>query len=554
MNFDQIYAKAESESNYLMNSDCIQVSVSCRADHPAGSGIVDAFQAGIDKQGLNARVIRTGSFGYYEIEPLVLIEKPGHPGVLYKSADTEIVSELINDYLVNDNPRADLALCSFGNDKPENIPLADDLSLFNLQKRIALRNCGLIDPENINHYIMCGGYGGFSRALQMSRANVIEEIENSGLRGRGGAGYSTAEKWKVCSETAGEDKYVICNAVDSDPGSFTGGLLLTGDPHSFLEGLLISAYAVGASDCIVFMDSGYAPALEILNKAIEQMREYSLLGSNILDSEFCCEITIREAPVSFVLGEETAVIRLLEQKQVMPYLRPPYPAIKGLNEKPTLINNIETLSNVSAIFLENSEWFSGIGTGTSKGTKIVSLCDAGSNKYTVEVPFGTSLGSVVEIAGIGEEGRRNIKAVQFGGPTGAYFTTGELDIAIDYESIKESGSVIGSGLIELIAGNTCAVESAKEKISYLHEQSCGKCVFCREGSLQMSDILQDIFMGQGKQQDIEMLCELGEQMKTNCICALGRTAPNPVLSTIRLFRNEYEAHIKDKRCIVKSDT
>jgi NADH:ubiquinone oxidoreductase subunit F (NADH-binding) len=424
-----------------------------------------------------------------------------------------------------------------------------DLPLFKLQNRIALRNCGYIDPENINQYILRGqGYRGLSKALQMNQQDVIEELRKSGLRGRGGAGYFTADKWKICHETEATEKYVICNAVDADPLARTARLLLEGDPHSVLEGMLIGAYAVGASRCIVYVNTEYGLAIRRLRKAFEQMREYGLLGRHILDSTFNSEIEIKEVPVSFVSGEETALLRCMEEKQVMSSMRPPYPATKGFRDKPTLTNNLETLSNVSAIFQKGSQWYSGFGTERSKGTKVITLSGNVIHKYCVEVPFGTTLQSIVEDIGGGVSDGKNIKAVQFGGPTGNYFTGDSLDIHVDYETIGEAGSIIGSGTVEVFDSGSCAVEMTRDIISYIQTQSCGKCVFCREGSYQMSDILKDISEQMGKPQDLDLLIELGEAMKIGCICGLGQTAPNPVLSSIRLFRNEYDAHIKGKRC------
>ncbi len=552
MNFDQIRAKAESESGYFKDSNCVKVFIASQADNPAGRGTADIFQDGVKEKDLDVKIITAGSFGYYDIEPIVLIKKPGNPYILYKNADPKIVPELIDDYLEKNNPRPDLAFCSIGPDRIENIPSAYDLPLFNLQNRIVLRNCGYLDPENINHYILRGGYTGLSKVLKMNQSDAIEEIKKSGLRGRGGAGYPTADKWQACFEIEDEEKYVICNAADSDPGAFTARLLLTSDPYSVLEGMLICAYTIGGSKCILFIDSEYEHAKKMINTAFVRMKEYGLLGSNILDSNFNCEIEIRESQISLVSGEETALLRSLEDKQAMPYLRPPYPETKGLFGKPTIINNIETFANITAIFQYGPEKISDIGTENSKGTKIISLSGNGSIKYTIEIPFGISLRTIVErLATIADAG--NIKAVQLGGPTGLYFPGYDLDIALDYEAIK-GRSVIGSGTLELINDTACAVEMAMKKISYLHEQSCGKCVFCREGTFQMSDILEDISKGNGGPQDIDLLNEIGEQMKTGCICDLGRTAANPVLSSIELFRNEYEVHIKEKRCPVKSGT
>jgi NADH-quinone oxidoreductase subunit F len=549
MDFEQVYTKAESECAYLSDKSCIRVIIGSSINNPDAANVFNSFQGEIDSHYIKVRVITTGSFGYYDLEPVVIIEKPGPSAVLYNNVTPEIASELVNDYLLNDNPRPDKAFCSIGSDKINNIPHISDLPLFNLQNRIALRNCGTIDPENINQYILKGqGYSGLTKALQMNQQEVIEELKKSGLRGRGGAGYFTADKWRICHDTEGSEKYVICNAVDGDPRARTARLLLESDSHSVLEGMLIGAYAIGASHCIVCVNAEYDTAIRRLRKALEQMREYGLLGHNILDSDFDSEIEIKEVPASFVSGEETALLRCMEEKQIMPYMRPPYPATHGFRDMPTSIDNVETLSNVSAIFQNGSPWYSGFGTEQSKGSKVITLTGHVVHKYSVEVPFGTTLRSIVEDIGGGVSNGKDIKAVQFGGPTGNFFAADSLDIRVDYETIEGAGSIIGSGTVEVFNNDSCAVEMTKDIISYIQTQSCGKCVFCREGSYQMMDFLKDISENMGKPQDIDLLIELGEAMKIGCICGLGRTAPNPVLSSIRLFRNEYEVHIKEKRC------
>ena len=551
MDLDQIREKAESQSGYFKDSNCVRVFIASQPDKTICHEIADAFQDRIKEKGLDVIIITAGSFGCYDIEPIVLIKKPDAPCILYKNADPKIAPELIEDYLLKNDPRPDLAFCIIGQGKIENIPSANDLPLFNLQNRIVLRNCGCLDPENIDHYILSGGYTGLANALDMDQSEAIERMRKSGLRERGGTGYLTADKWQACSEID-EEKYVICNAADSDPGAFTARLLLTSDPYSVLEGMLICSYTMGASKCILFMDSEYESAMSIINTALARMKEYGLLGSHILNSDFSCEIEIRQAQISLVSGEETALLRSLEGKQTMPYLSPPYPETKGFLGKPTIINNIETFANVTAIFQYGHERIANIGTENSKGTKVISLSENGLIKCTVEVPFGSSIRQIIEqtetIADVD-----SIKAVQLGGPTGSFFPGDGLNIPLDYEMTKER-SFVGSGSLEVIDDTNCAVEMAMKKISYLHDQSCGKCVFCREGTYQMSNILEDIFKGNGGPQDLDMLHEIGEQMKTGCICDLGREAPNPVLSSMEFFQNEYEDHIRKKRCAAKSGT
>jgi NADH:ubiquinone oxidoreductase subunit F (NADH-binding) len=338
--------------------------------------------------------------------------------------------------------------------------------------------------------------------------------------------------------------------VDADPRSKTAQLLLESDPHAVIEGLLIGAYAVGASTSIICLNGESPTSKERIGRALVQLKDYGLIGNSILDSPFSCELDMVEVAPSLVSGEETALIRALEEKQAMPMIRPPYPAVKGFDGKPTLMNNIETFANVSAIFQRGPEWFLEFGTKGSKGTKVMTLAGNIPHKYTFEVNFGTSLQTIIDKIGGGIPKGKKVKAVQLGGPTGAYFAADSLDIRLDYETIEEAGSIVGSGTVEVLSDDSCAVETCRDIISYIHTQSCGKCVFCREGTHQMSDILSGISEQSGKPQDLDLLIELSEAMKIGCICGLGRTAPNPVLSSIRLFHEEYEDHIKDKMCPV----
>jgi NADH-quinone oxidoreductase subunit F len=415
--------------------------------------------------------------------------------------------------------------------------------------RIALRNCENIDPENIYEYISYGnGYRGLARALGMSRAEAIEELRKSGLRGRGGGGYLASEKWEICREAGEGEKYIICNAIDADPKSCIARLLLEGDPHAILEGMAVGAYAAGARQGLICVNAGYEKAIKIIGKALEQARENGLLGENILESGFNFDIEIREVPASLVVGEETALIRFLENKQAMPYLRTAYPAVSGLNNKPTLVNNAETMAHVAAIFQNGAARYAATGTGQSTGTKIFNVTGDLVNEKTVEVPFGTTLRAIIEESGGGGIDAKKIKAVQFGGPTGTFLGSDSLDMPVTFDTIQEAGGIIGSGTIEVFDDTHCAVAMARDAIAYIQEQSCGKCTFCREGSYQMADILNDIAGNKARVEDIKLLLELGEGMKAGSICGLGKTAPDPVLSSLRLFRDDYEAHINNKTC------
>jgi NADH-quinone oxidoreductase subunit F len=548
MNFEQIVAKAQLECGCVNDGDLTRITVAAQFDKPVRGAVFGLFKDWAGRNGDRVKVVAAGSFGLYDLEPIVVIERPGRPQVFYSCGSDDTAKRLLKETVDGDGFAPDLAICRMGEGKAEGIPSAADLPLFKLQARIALRNCGLIDPDDISQYIAhCEGYRGLSRALGMGRESVIGELRTSGLRGRGGAGYPTAEKWKAIEQAEEGDKFVICNAVDGDARAKTAKLLLESDPHAIFEGLLIAAYATGASRAVVCMTEGNGRAMGILQKALQQMDAYDLVGARILGTDFACTIEVREVASSLVAGEETAILRALAGKQAMPYLRGNEPLLKGLEEKPTLVNNIETLANVSAILTKGAVWFAATGTQASTGSKVVSLSGMVLHSYTVEVPFGTMLNSVVSDVGGIPEGKA-IKAVQFGGPTGCYLGTGNLETPIDFETMRASGCIMGFGTVEVIGDDVCAVEMTEQLISFIHSQSCGKCVFCREGTFQISDILKDIALGEGKQQDLQLITELAEKMRIGTICGLGRGAANPVLSSLRLFGSEYEVHIREKKC------
>jgi NADH:ubiquinone oxidoreductase subunit F (NADH-binding) len=414
--------------------------------------------------------------------------------------------------------------------------------------RIALRNVGHIDPENIHDYIAREGYGGFAKALKMTPEKVIEEVSRAGLRGRGGAGFSTAEKWRSFREAEGTEKYLICNAAESDPRAYTNRILLEYDPHAVLEGILIAAYATGAGHGLIYVNAEYVLALSRLKTALKQMEEHKLFGDVIQGSDFNFHIEVVERPHAFACGEETALIRSLEGKRSVPYSRPPFPAVSGFQGKPTVVNNAETLAHVSAILQKGPEWYASYGTEQSKGTKVLTLAGNVMRPGVVEVPMGMTLRQIIYEIGEGILEGKNFKAVQTGGPTGGWLPANALDLPFDYEHLTAAGSIMGSGSMIVADSSACAVDLAKHSLFFLQAESCGKCVFCREGTIQMAEILTDISEGRGKPHDIDLLLKLGAGMKLGALCALGRTAPNPVLTTITHFRGEYEAHIKEMRC------
>jgi NADH-quinone oxidoreductase subunit F len=510
--------------------------------------ILETLRQELESNGIEAEIIQVGCIGLCYAEPMFEIAKSGRPSVFYGYLTPEKVVEIVRDYLVGDNPRPDLALGTRGEGDIEGIPRLFDLPVLKPQVRIAVRNCGNIDPANIDHYIANGGYEGLARALRMKQQEVIDEIKKSGLRGRGGAGFPTGQKWQFCHDAPGDQKYIICNADEGDPGAFMNRALLEGDPHAVLEGMLIGAYAIGASEGYIYCRAEYPLAIEHLKVAIEQMEKYGLLGENIMGSGFNFHVKIKEGAGAFVCGEETAMMASIEGSRGMPRPRPPFPANSGLWGKPTNINNVESWAHVSAIMLKEAGWWSGYGTEKSKGTKTFSLVGKVNRTGLIEVPMGITLREIIYGIGGDIAGGKKFKAVQTGGPSGGCLPTSFLDSPVDYESLAAAGSIVGSGGMVVMDEDNCMVDVARYFLTFTQLESCGKCIQCRWGTRQMLDILEDIVAGRGRQGDIELLQELGEAVKNGSLCALGGTAPNPVLTTIRYFRDEYEAHINEKRC------
>jgi len=416
------------------------------------------------------------------------------------------------------------------------------------QVRIALRNCGDIDPGNINHYIDRGGYSGLVRAMKMGPEEVIEEVGRSGLRERGWDGFPAGEKWRLSFDAPGSEKVVICNAAEGDPNSLTARTLLEGDPHSVLEGMVIGAYATGATLGWIYINVEYGLAISRLRTALKQMEDHRFLGNHILDSNVSFRIEVKEGTGKLACGDKTFLINAIEGKQTMPFVCSSRPPISGLGGKPTLIHQAETWAHVSAVMEKGAEWYAGFGTERSRGTKVLSLSGKVMHPGLIEVPIGTPLREIVYDIGGGLPDGKALKAMQIGGPTGGYLPASCLDLRIDYEHLSAAGTVMGSGSIRVIDGGACIVDQAKRSLFFIQNESCGKCVFCREGTMQMAEIMTDITEGRGKTHDIDLLLELAEGLKLGSQCELGRTASNPVLTAIRYFREEVEAHIKERRC------
>jgi NADH-quinone oxidoreductase subunit F len=507
-----------------------------------------AFETERDKCGLDIRLTQVGCLGLCYMEPTVSVRKPGAPSILYGHVDAKAAAKITKLWLQGDDPCPELAIGVEGQQPFAGIPPLQHHPSLGVSPRIIMRNCGWIDPTRFDHYLARAGYEGLEKALQMKPQEVINEVKKAGVRGRGGAGYPTAVKWQICRDRPGDVKYLICNADEGDPGAFMNRALIEGDPHTLLEGLLIGAYAAGASEAIIYIRAEYPLAVERLKLAIRQMREVGLLGEYILGSGFCANIRVVNGAGAFVCGEETALISSVEGKRGMPRPKPPFPAVSGLWGKPTVINNVDTLATVPSIIRMGAENYAQIGTERSKGTKTFALAGKVKNTGLIEVPLGTTLRQIVTHIGGGVIGDKEIKAVQTGGPSGGCIPASKLDTPVDYEALTALGTIMGSGGIIVMDDDTCMVDVARYFLSFTQRESCGKCPNCRLGTKRMLEILEDICNGEGKEGDIERLEALAQTVKTGALCGLGQTAPNPVLTTIRYFRHEYEAHIKDKTC------
>ncbi len=509
--------------------------------------LMEHFEKSIKEKGLEqeVKVVRTGCFGLCEMGPVVVVYPEG---AFYARVKEENVDEIVSEHLMKGRVVTSL-LYHDKTSAHHAITSLENVDFYKKQMRVALRNCGAIDPENIDEYIAVDGYKGLTKALtQMTPEEVIAEVLKSGLRGRGGAGFPTGKKWEFTAKAQGDQKYVCCNADEGDPGAFMDRSILEGDPHAVIEAMAIAGYAVGATQGYIYVRAEYPIAVQRLEIAIKQAREYGLLGENILDTGFNFDLDIRLGAGAFVCGEETALMTSIEGKRGEPRPRPPFPAVKGLFQKPTLLNNVETYANIAQIIDKGADWFASIGTERSKGTKVFALGGKITNTGLVEVPMGTTLREIIYDIGGGCPGGKQFKAVQTGGPSGGCLPAALLDTQIDYDNLIAAGSMMGSGGMIVMDEDNCMVDIARFFLDFTVDESCGKCTPCRIGTRRMLEILQRITNGQGQDGDIERLETLAYNIKNTALCGLGQTAPNPVLSTLRYFRHEYEAHIYEKRC------
>ena len=499
-------------------------------------------EKGLDKE---VKLVKTGCFGLCAAGPVVIVYPEG---AFYSGIKVEDVDEIVEEHLVKGRIVTKLLYKGSTHEGTTEIKPLDEIGFYEKQKRVALRNCGVIDPENIDEYIAFDGYKALAKVLtEMTREEVVDCISKSGLRGRGGAGFPTGTKWKFAMGSTGK-KYVCCNADEGDPGAFMDRSVLEGDPHAVLEAMAIAGYAIGSDQGYIYVRAEYPIAVKRLEIAISQAREYGLLGKNIFGTDFSFDIDIRLGAGAFVCGEETALMHSIEGGRGEPRVRPPFPAVKGLFGKPTILNNVETYANICQIILKGADWFASMGTERSKGTKVFALGGKIVNSGLVEVPMGTTLREIIYDIGGGCPNGKKFKAVQTGGPSGGCLPASMLDTPIDYDNLIAAGSMMGSGGMIVMDEDNCMVDIARFFLDFTVSESCGKCTPCRIGTRRMLEILDRICEGNGEDGDIERLENLAANISKSALCALGQTAPNPVLSTLKHFRHEYEAHIYEKRC------
>lgn len=508
--------------------------------------VKEDFIREIGAKGLDAEVIEVGCMGHCYAEPLAVIAKPGFPPICYGHLDDGLVHRLVEDFLAGDDPCYEYAMAAL---EPNDVfPTFAEFPRGVYEQKLILEQCGFIDARNIDSYLARGGYGALAGTLEGKPQQVLDEIKQANLRGRGGAGFPAGLKWEACIKSGGDQVYVICNADEGDPGAFMDRSILESDPHLVLEGMILCAYAVGSDKGFLYIRAEYPRAVEHVQEAIDQARAKGLLGNQILGSDFSFDLEIFQGSGAFVCGEATALVSSMEGKMGMPESRPPRLAEKGYRGKPTVLNNVKTFAYVPLIIKNGTAWFKAIGTPDSPGTAVFSLVGKVVNTGLVEVPMGTTLRQLIYDVGDGLPNGREFKAVQIGGPSGGCLPEAALDVPIDFDSLQEAGAIMGSGGLVVMAQDDCMVSVARFFLEFTQHESCGKCTFCRLGTKQMLDILTDITQGKGDDQTLSLLEELSEDVRDGSLCNLGRTAPNPVLTTLKYFRDEYEAHIREGRC------
>jgi NADH:ubiquinone oxidoreductase subunit F (NADH-binding)/NAD-dependent dihydropyrimidine dehydrogenase PreA subunit/(2Fe-2S) ferredoxin len=546
----ELYAAAEQRWQALETSRIPIFFVgAATCGRAAGAGeTLERLRAEIQARGLEAQVIETGCLGPCSLEPLVIVHKAEAPRICFGKVGAHEVVQILQRHVLGDDPCAEWALGAMTPGSVDGIGAFADHPMMRGQVRRVLRNCGLIDPEDVGHYLARDGYRAFLRALEVGPEHVLDMVKRAGVRGRGGAGFPTWRKWETCRQTPSDQRFLICNADEGDPGAFMNRSLIESDPHAVLEGMLIAAFTLGASKGYVYCRAEYPLALTRLKLAIRQMRDLGVLGEGIQGSKFSFDVEIKMGAGAFVCGEETALIASIEGRRGMPQPRPPFPAVSGLWGKPTIIQNVETLANLPLILRNGPEWYAELGTDGSKGTRSFALAGKVKRTGLIEVPLGTTLRQIVEEIGGGGSDGKPIKAVQTGGPSGGCISAELLDLPVDYESLMQAGSIMGSGGMIVLDEDTCAVDLAKYFVSFTQNESCGKCPPCRVGTRAMLYLLERIAAGEGESEHLQRLQDLALTVMRGSLCGLGQTAPNPVLTTLRYFPDEYRDHVEKKQC------
>jgi len=565
---DEVKNPIDAETLSLLRRDKVDKPVIYIGAGTCGLGAgaaktIEAAKLYLFDNHIDADIIETGCIGLCSSEPIMDVQLPGYTRISFEKVTGNKVPEILSEVFEKRVPQSNvLGQFNGGENKAwENVPNINDLPFFKPQKRIVLKNCGIINPVSIGEYIAKGGYSSYTKVIKNNTPlEICDKIEKSGLRGRGGGGFPTGKKWKFALNTESDQKYLICNADEGDPGAFMDRAVIEGDPHRLIEGMAIAAFAIGATKAYVYIRAEYPLAIERLNKALDQACEFGFLGKNIFVSGVDFEIKVKKGAGAFVCGEETALIHSIEGKRGMPRPRPPFPAVNGLFGKPTIINNVETLSNVAEIITHGEDWFNSVGTKSSKGTKVFALSGKIKKTGLVEIPMGTTVRDIIFKIGGGITNDKKFKSVQIGGPSGGCITEQNLDIEVDYESLIKVGAMMGSGGLVVMDEDTCMVDVAKFFMDFIQRESCGKCIPCREGTKRMLEILESITskpIDRSNNAALErfkgvlQLEKLGKVIKETSLCGLGQTAPNPVLSTLRWFRDEYEAHIFERECPAK---
>lgn len=544
--YEKLQSEAEQYESRAAEKTRVLVGTATCGIAAGALKVRDDFRREIESRKLDAEVIEVGCMGHCYAEPLAIIDKPGFAPICYGHLDEGLVHRLAEDFLAGDDPCYEYAMAAL---EPNDVyPTFADFPRGVYEQKLILDRCGFINAHNIDSYLALGGYSALAKALEGEPSQVVEEIKQANLRGRGGAGFPAGLKWEACIKSGGDQVYVICNADEGDPGAFMDRSILESDPHLVIEGMILCAYAVGSDQGYLYIRAEYPQAVKHVQEAIDQARIKGLLGSKILGSNFSFDLEIFQGSGAFVCGEATALISSMEGKMGMPESRPPRLAEKGYRGKPTVLNNVKTFAYVPLIIKNGADWFKSIGTPDSPGTAVFSLVGKVNNTGLVEVPMGTTLQQLIYDVGDGLPNGREFKAVQIGGPSGGCLPESALDVPIDFDSLQEAGAIMGSGGLVVMDQDDCMVSVARYFLEFTQHESCGKCTFCRLGTKQMFDILTAITKGKGDDQTLALLEELSEDVRDGSLCNLGRTAPNPVLTTLKYFRDEYEAHIKEGRC------